>query len=80
MNRRKLYLMTAVTITSIALLGGCGKKDTTETVVVAEIETESVMVETEELETETETNQLKSTIGEDGKLHYPDYPEDYVKF
>lgn len=67
--------MTAMAVTSITILGGCGKT-TEDTVAPADTETEALTEETEEIETETETEE--SIMDANG--NYKDFAEDYVTY
>lgn len=75
MKRKKLALLTAITITA-ATLGACGKS---EQETLAKADTEMVLQETEETELEeAETETEASIYNEDGT--YKDFAEEYVSF
>lgn len=75
MKRKKLALLTAITITA-ATLGACGKS---EQETLAKADTEMVLQETEETELEeAETETEVSIYNEDGT--YKDFAEEYVSF
>lgn len=75
MKRKKLALLTAITITA-ATLGACGKS---EQETLAKADTEMVLQETEETELEeAETETEVSIYNEDGT--YKDFAEEYVTF